>query len=196
QRTRRWDRTQRVVAMRRRVGDRGDVIGARAPRVKENVRSEAPGRGYPDRLRILDLADLDDLVLRAQRETLEQRHADAGAVHEVVLGLVEQLLAAQADLEVIEEPAVLRKQLDRADRQRRDQRRRDAFCVRLDRQQVERGGRVAEIEVVELHRDRAVEAPAGEYPLRVAGLVEVDIDVFDITDLGGEVAEPRTEVQA
>src|SRR5690606_34329867 len=118
--------------MRRRVGDRGDVIGARAPRVKENVRSEAPGRGYPDRLRILDLADLDDLVLRAQRETLEQRHADAGAVHEVVLALVEQLLAAQADLEVIEEPAALREQLDRADRQRRDQRRRDAFCVRLE----------------------------------------------------------------
>src|SRR5690606_19434622 len=77
-----WAKTRVSSRWRRRVGDRGDVIGAGAPRVKEGGRSEAPSRGHPDRLRVLDLADLDDLVLGAQRETLEHRHAEAGAVHE------------------------------------------------------------------------------------------------------------------
>src|SRR5690606_23221944 len=67
---------------------------------------------------------------------------------------------------------------------------------RLDREQVGCRFRVSKIEVVELHCDHAIEAPACEDPRSVAVLVEIEIDVVEIVYLGREIAESRAEIEA
>src|SRR5690606_30627563 len=154
-----------------------------------------PRGGDPRGLRVAELADLDDLVFGAQREPPEHGETDSAAVDEIVAAVVEQLAAVRRDLEIVEEPARLAEELDRADRQRADDRRRDAFRVRLDRQELERGRRIAEVDVIELHREDAIEPPAGEEALRIAVLVEIDVDIADVLKLGREIAEAGTEIK-
>src|SRR5690606_18099609 len=186
---------------RRGGGMRRDLIGANSPAVKERegfgpgTASEPPRGGNPRSLRVAELADLDDLVFRAQREPAEHGDADSAAVDEIVAAVVEQLAAVRRDLEIVEEPARLAEELDRTERQRADDRRRDAFRVRLDGQELERRRRIAEVDVIELHREDAIEPPAGEEALRVAVLVETDVDVADALELGREIAEAGTEIK-
>src|SRR5690606_9164151 len=71
----------------------------------------------------------------------------------------------------------------------------DAFRVRLDGQELERRRRIAEVDVIELHREDAIEPPAGEEALRIAVLVEIDVDIADVLKLGREIAEAGTEIK-
>jgi hypothetical protein len=59
----------------------------------------------------------------------------------------------------------------------------ETHCLGLDVEQNEGRRRVAEIDVVELQREEAVEAPSREELGRVAVLVEIDIDVRDALEL-------------
>src|SRR5688572_12143903 len=90
--------------------------------------SEAPGDVEPPGVRVVELADIEDLVFELQVDSVNEREADAGRVHEIVVALVDSVAdVGSRDLEVIEDDSDAREQLDERDRQCAD----DARAVRF-----------------------------------------------------------------
>src|SRR4029078_11736308 len=101
--------------------------------------SEAPFSREPDGIGVIDLRNVDTLVGETRVQVPEEREAQAGAIDEVlvVAGHGTDFLASRFDLQVVEEVAHLREELERTERQRPDQHRREARDLGRDRHSVQ-----------------------------------------------------------
>src|SRR5690606_6088857 len=161
------------------------------------ARSEPPSRSQPGRLRVLDLADIEDLVLGAQRESLEDREADTPAVNGLCFALIEDDTIVPSNLELVRHPSSFDEQLQRPYRQCRDERRRGAPQIRLAFRQIQQRGavRLVEVEVVELKCERTIHTPPDKGLGSVGVLIEIDTHVVEAVDVGREIAEPDAEIK-
>ena len=121
---------------------------------------------------------------------------------EIFAALVDDAAARQVQVDLVEHHADAGEQLDRPDRQRADDARRQALHVgRAAHRRRDGTARLAEVDVVGLHREEAVEVPAGEDLHRVVAIAEVDADVVDVieavdlVDGRREVADAGAEIE-
>src|SRR6185295_9463429 len=184
------------------------VPGACQSGLQSSQSLEAPLTREPDRVRIVDAAGVDSLVLEPCVEVLEERHANAAAVQQVLIARarVEARTVVEIDLrvDVVEVVTDLAEQLDRAQRNRAVDGRCEAAQVGAE---VAAGAarcrcplaRTTEVDVCQIQCEVRIHAPADErFPRRVAVVEPLDglVRLIDVVDLHVELTDAAADVEA